>query len=152
MCKELPVSTKTLYSFYVGYNLTNVFYSPMETFMGVWELALRKKVFQLHSLKCRRMHLCKHHLCSIRQLPSTLFHIDKKIARYQIIMIKSYRRAKAGKIVDLGVLPPCHLLALWLLFKKANIQSRQFDVRSSAFLNMISLCVPSILVFVIDNF
>jgi len=59
-----------------------------------------EKIFTI-SLQCWRVPLCKHDLSSIKQFQSMFFVIAKTITRYQMIMIQSYGRARAGKIVIL---------------------------------------------------
>ena len=48
----------------------------------------------------------------IGKLQSIIFDIEKTITGYQMIKIQRYGRARAGKIVELGALPP--LATPWL--------------------------------------
>ena len=51
----------------------------------------------------------------IRKLQSIILDIETTIARYQMIKIQRYGRARAGKIVELeGALSPWYLLVSWL--------------------------------------
>ena len=97
------------HAFYVGYNVTTVFYSTIQAAKGLWGLA-PQKTFHNYILynagECPFVNI-------IRELQSIIFDIDKIISRYQVIKIQSYGRTRTGKIVGLegGTAPLCHPLA-----------------------------------------
>ena len=74
----------------ICYNVFNMFYSAMKVGKGVWGLDSRKMLTIAFST----------------MLQSIIFDIEKTIARYQIIKILHYRRARGGKIVELGNTAP----------------------------------------------
>ena len=81
------------YAFYIGCNVTNVFYNAP------------RKIFTITSPAMPENALCKRHLISIRKLQYIIFNIEKTITRYQMIKIHSY-----GRVVLLSwawALPPC---------------------------------------------
>ena len=76
--RSLRVQIRSVFdhqAFFVGYNLTNVFYGIMKVGKEIW--VLPPEMFsQLYSLQCQKMSLCKYHLNSIKQPPFIVF--DRK--------------------------------------------------------------------------
>ena len=87
-------------AFYVGYTVTIVLESAVNIATGA---CLQKKFLKLHSLQCRRMPICKHHLICIRKLKSIISDIT--ITRYYMIKVQSYGR---GRSLSWGHCPPFH--------------------------------------------